>query len=48
MQMVQWEGCESVNDDACGGKEKWDIIVRREKRKCVFFFVHRIACVAAG
>ena len=37
MQMVHWEGGESVNDDACGGKEEWYIVVRREKRKCVFF-----------
>ena len=38
--MVQWEGGESVNDDDCGEKEEWYIVVRREKRNCVLF-VHR-------
>ena len=33
MQMVQWEGGESVNDDDCGGKDEWCIVLRREKRK---------------
>ena len=42
MQMVQWEGGKSVNDEDCGGKE-WCIVVRREKKKCVF--VHRYVCV---
>ena len=32
-------GVESVNDDDCGGKEEWCIVVRQEKRKCVFLFV---------
>ena len=38
MQMVQWEGGESVNDDDCWGKEEWCIVVvRREKRNYVYF-----------
>ena len=32
MQMVQWEGGKSVNDDDWWGKEEWCIVVRREKR----------------
>ena len=40
MQMVQWEGGESVNDDDCGRKEEWCIVLRREKRKInVFLFI---------
>ena len=47
MQMVQWEGGESVKEDDCGGKEEWCIVLRREKRK-INVFVHRYVCVAAG
>ena len=45
MQMVQWEGGESVNDDSCGWKEEWCIVLRREKRKLMCVFVHRYVCV---
>ena len=43
MQMVQWEGGESVKEDDCGGKE-WCIVLRREKRKInVLLFI--VMCV---
>ena len=45
MQMVQWEGGESVNDDDCGWKEEWCIDLRWEKRKINVCFVHRYVCV---
>ena len=37
---MQWEGGECVYDDDCGEKEEWCKVLRRKKRKCVFF-VHR-------
>ena len=43
MQMVQMEGGESVNDEDCGEKEEWCMVVRWEKRKCVFVFI--VMCV---
>ena len=44
MQMVQREGGESVNDEDCGEKEEWCMVVRWEKRKCVFVFIVMCVC----
>ena len=51
MQMVQWEGGESVNNDDCGGGGEGGVVNRLscqtgEEEMCGC--VHRYVCVAAG